>query len=178
MKEPKRSPWGTVDSCKVVAPGIMSVSTPGHGGIKLSRANNAKMPEMARKKGGWYEEDCEWSLVALVFPEAFEGLEDTAKSSAKNWFPEAYEAITGETVAVEESCTLKRRAFEAATADKFVTVSARGDWATDVPAGMVGVTARKKSTGETANFLVTAAEYDARNGSFVVDEAKHTAMAC
>jgi hypothetical protein len=176
MKVPKRSPWGTVDYAKEVAPGILSVSTPGHGGIKLSRAMNAKMPATVRRKGGWCEEDCEWSLVALVFPEAFAGNVEHAKTSAKNWFPDEYEALTGEKVAVEESCVLRDRAFKAATADKFVAKSARGDWADDVPTGMVGVTAYKASTGETASFLVPASEYRSRGANgFVVDESKHEA---
>lgn len=174
MKTPKRSPWGTVDSAIEVAAGILSVSTPGHGGFKLSRALNAKVPAAVRRKGGWYEEDCEWAFVALVFPDAFDDKTvEHAKSSAKNWFPDEYEALTGEKVTAEESSTLRERAFKAKTASKFVVTSARGDWADDVPPGMVGVTAHKASTGETASFLVAATEYASRGIKFVVDESKH-----
>lgn len=177
MQTPKRSPWGTVDGVKEIAPGILSVTTPGHGGLKLSRSMNAKMPKAARRKGGWYEEDCEWALVALVFPETYPDDPSHVTASVKNWFPDAYEAITGEKVATEDSYVLRERAFKSATATKFVVVCARGDWASDVPTGMVGVTARKASTGATAEFLVTAAEYAQRDRhGFVVDESRHAAL--
>ena len=171
MNVPQRSPWGKVDSAAEIAPGIMSISTPGHGGVKLDRARNAQMPKAVRRKGGWYEEDCEWALVALVFPDAFEGHVEDARRSVKDWFPVGYEAITGDTVAVEDSRVLRQRAFEADTADKFVARSARGDWADDVPTGMVGITAFKRSTGDTETFLVPADEYNARSEfGYVVDE--------
>ena len=83
MKAPKRSPWGTVDGCYEVAPGVLSVSTPSHGGLKLSRSRNAAMPESVRRKGGWYEEDCEWSLVALVHSDVLPDEREHAKSTAK-----------------------------------------------------------------------------------------------
>jgi len=175
---PKRSPWGTVDYAKELAPGVFTVSTPGHGGIKLDRKRNAAVPKPVRRKGGWYEEDCEYALAVLVHPEAFdEKTVEAAHDSAKNWYPEAYETLTGTKVKTEESYTLRKRAVEEATKDKFVVRSARGDWAEDVPTGKVCVTAQKASTGETADFLVTAAEYADRPnvGGFVVDETKHTA---
>src|SRR5271165_6274308 len=68
---PTNSPWGKVDHTEELAPGIWSVSTPGHGGLKLSTQRNGMMPPYMKRAGGWYEEDCEWSLVALVFPEVF-----------------------------------------------------------------------------------------------------------
>lgn len=175
MKQPKRSPWGPVDHFREFAPGMANVGTPGHGGIKLDRARNAKMPEAVRRPGGWYEEDCEWSLVALVFPEAFSEKErEHASSTAKNYFPEEYTAVTGKSVAVEESYLLRKRAFEAETRTKFVTRSACGDWADWVPKGMVGVIARRASDDAERTYLVPANEYQDRNGNpFVVDELRH-----
>lgn len=37
-REPSNSPWDTVEECTVIAPGIYSVSTAGHGGIMIDRA--------------------------------------------------------------------------------------------------------------------------------------------
>jgi len=136
-----RSPWGAIDHVTVRAPGIAEVSTPGHGGVKLDRSRNAKVPASVRRKGGWYEEDCEYAIPVIVFPEAFEDrVVEGAHKSLKNWEPEAYTAITGESVSLEDSYELRRRAFKARNADKHVVVSASGS-GPGVPEGMVGVSA-------------------------------------
>lgn len=67
------SPWGKPDFQKEIAPGIISLSTPGHGGYWLSKEMRAQMPETLRRKTpfageGWYEEDCDWAIVVLAFP--------------------------------------------------------------------------------------------------------------
>ena len=46
------TPWGKAQSAHVLAPGIGSVSTAGHGGVKVDRAHNAAMPEYMRRAGG------------------------------------------------------------------------------------------------------------------------------
>ena len=68
------SPWGKIQTAEVIAPGIVSVTTAGHGGILLSPERFAKMPEKYRDTfagGRWYEEDCDWAKVAVTFPEHF-----------------------------------------------------------------------------------------------------------
>ena len=71
------SPWGRIDWQKEIAPGIISVSTPSHGGYWLSPDRIDAMPANLKKTDSrycpvnWYEEDCEWSRVALAFPECF-----------------------------------------------------------------------------------------------------------
>jgi hypothetical protein len=172
---PKNSPWGTPQTCDLIAPGIWFVSTPSHGGYKLDPVRNAKVPEAARRRGGWYEEDCEWVIVALVFPEVFSAVARMrALPIAKNWMPDEYTVITGKTVTTEESQKLRRREFERESHDKFVVRAAWGDWEPRVPKGMVGVLARRASTGEEAHFLVDAIEYANRKFDFVIDEARHT----
>ena len=66
VREGQSSPWGRVQSCGMVAPGIGWVSTASHGGIKLDRKRNAEVPEYMRTAGGWYEEDCEWAIPYVV----------------------------------------------------------------------------------------------------------------
>jgi hypothetical protein len=76
--EPKigsTSPWDTVQTVRTITPGIIAVSTAGHGGYWLSQARYHAMPAALRCNvyggGTWFEEDCEWALVAMAFPEVF-----------------------------------------------------------------------------------------------------------
>ena len=70
------TPWGRADSQRQIAPGITWYSTPSHGGFYLHRDRIAAMPAVYRDRPtfagpGWYEEDCDWCLVALSFPDLF-----------------------------------------------------------------------------------------------------------
>lgn len=58
-----KTPWGISDYTTKIAPGIISYSTPSHGGIHLSPTRLKEMPEVLRLESGWYEEDCDWCLV-------------------------------------------------------------------------------------------------------------------
>lgn len=181
MKVPKYSPWGKVDHHKQVADGIMEISTPGHGGFKLDRKRNALVPAPLRRKGGWYEEDCEWGIVALVFPEVLNSpynsmTLDGVRAMVKDYFPHQYTEAFGETVSLEESIILRREKFKQDTKEKMVVCSAigRGD--------KVHVHAERASTGERAQFLVPADEYARRpgissGGGFIVDETRHERIA-
>ena len=58
------SPWGKVQTKEPIIPNKMfQVHTARHGGIKLDRELNKLVPACMRSKGGWYEEDCEWSIA-------------------------------------------------------------------------------------------------------------------
>lgn len=75
---PKRTPWGTPQHCQQLAEGIYEVTTASHGGIWVTRARRHAMPHEIRSiptwtGGHWYEEDCDWALVALAYPEVFNG---------------------------------------------------------------------------------------------------------
>lgn len=72
------SPWGKVQDAEEVAPGIISVTTPSHGGMWLSDERRAQMPEALRAVpttpgGNWYEQDVDAMLVILSFPDLFDG---------------------------------------------------------------------------------------------------------
>jgi hypothetical protein len=171
---PKNTPWGKPQSCILLAEGIWCISTASHGGLKLDRERNARVPAAARQPSGWYEEDCLWSIVTLVFPEHFTaGDRVRAERIAKDSFPEMYTAITGETLTPADSAKLRLQEFERVNFEKFVARAAWGDWAPGIPEGMVRVLARRASTGEESTFLVPAAEYGIRSDSFVIDEARH-----
>lgn len=74
----KITPWGIAQSHHRIAEGITTYSTSSHGGIELSEERVEAMPEALRDfrpfsgQTGWYEEDVDWSIVALAFPEAFD----------------------------------------------------------------------------------------------------------
>ena len=67
--EPTQSPWGKVQHCDILCPGVFMVSTEGHGGIMVSKDMTALLSPAAKKcgekKGGYlcFEEDCQASVV-------------------------------------------------------------------------------------------------------------------
>lgn len=61
-----QTPWGSGEFIDLL-PGIEYVETHGHGGFRLSAQRLAQMPSHLRMEGGWYEEDGEYLLAALVF---------------------------------------------------------------------------------------------------------------
>jgi len=75
---PRFSPWGAPDYTDQVAPGIWLVGTPSHGGFILSQERVELIPEEhlvasfnGQGRNGFFEEDCDWSIVAANFPEEF-----------------------------------------------------------------------------------------------------------
>ena len=74
---PKNSPWGIPDHYTPVADGIVFVSTPSHGGYWLSpereRELKQELPGIHTwgRSTEWFEEDCDWAYVALMWPEYF-----------------------------------------------------------------------------------------------------------
>lgn len=69
MRDPTSSPWGEVQDCDELCPGIFLVTTPGHGGIMVSPESAVCLSAAARKcgfrDGGnlWFEEDCQEQVV-------------------------------------------------------------------------------------------------------------------
>lgn len=169
-----RTPWGQADHVNHPAPGIVVVGTPGHGGIKLSPERNAGIPAPLRNKSGWYEEDCEASIVGWHYPEAMnpkwldgdrDAQREACEQDVRRYFTDEYEKATGLIVPVEESNSKQRAqqladvaAFKAAHANEFVSYS---NWHVDlVPKGYQTAVARKESTGEERVFLVPGNFYE------------------
>ncbi len=74
------TPWGPALTRQEIAPGIILYSTAWHGGYWLSPERVLQMPGPLRDAtpfaagpgpGRWYEEDCDWAIVALAFPRYF-----------------------------------------------------------------------------------------------------------
>lgn len=104
-----RTPWGTSQDEKKYARGIMWYSTAGHGGFHLSPSVNSQVPEILRIEDGWYEEDCDWALVAIAFPELFIKDYANAISTMKNWHPDRYEKHFGVELRPDESYVRQRQ---------------------------------------------------------------------
>lgn len=183
---PKSSPWGAIQDKRELAPGIWSVSTAGHGGIKLSRERNAAVPDYMRAEGGWYEEDCQWSIAAMIHPIAFqrtvkiEGRPDKSEyeyalDSFRGWYPDQYERFFDVKLKPGESRTRDEQVFHAENANNFVVSAAWGDWAHWVPEGKVGVVARRAIDHVEKWFLVDGSLYQKRTGfGFVIDFTRDT----
>jgi hypothetical protein len=172
-----RTPWGLADQVIEIAPGIRSVSTPSHGGYKLDAKRNAQVHVAWRRSGGWYEEDCEWAIVAFTFRASFSAADVAhAIRSLKANQPDAYTLVTGESVRLEESHVLRERAEKDAAKGKLQSYVAWGSWHNLVPKGQVGVACKvdgRNGTGPERFFLIPEKEYELRSSVFVVDPSKH-----
>lgn len=175
IREGSRTPWGTADNVSYLAPGIASVSTPGHGGVKLSPARNKEVDPIWRNSNGWLEEDCEWSIAAITHPEAFsEEHRKYAHECARRWFPDEYEAVVGKDparygvtdykpIAPGESSVRDEKVFFAANHDKVqrafsATYSKDRPGMTEVKVSDVTATGTRTNTN-TRTVLIPSDEY-------------------
>lgn len=164
VKPNGRSPWGEIQYADHIAPGIASVGTAGHGGIKLSPERNRHVPAGVRRASGWYEEDCEQHAVCYTFPEEMAGLmgdaertRSAAVQGLRDWYPQEC-ADLGIDVDATNSLTLRldkaaaeREAVRRANTEQFVTTSDRNfGW---VPDTHRVITATQESTGTTRHLL-------------------------
>ena len=157
-KEGGSSPWGTIDGVTTILPGMWFVSTPSHGGIKLSLERQQQIPESLRRADhdtgkSWYEEDCEWAIPYCYFAEelkkAGRGIdgklwnEEMHRKTLRTWYPEQYEQFYGVTLKPGESAVRDEQVFYKEHADDWIVVCAWGSWSEGTPRGYVKVAARK-----------------------------------
>jgi hypothetical protein len=85
------TPWGRAQSATYYANGLISYTTSSHGGFHVSWGLQRRIPSYLRTIDAWYEEDCEWAIPAVVFPEYF-SLRDRllAIETMQRWFPELW----------------------------------------------------------------------------------------
>ncbi len=168
------TPWGMSDSQTTLAPGIISYSTPSHGGIYLDEEHNQKMPEGMRNESGWYEEDCEWAKVTFIFPNAFKPEHvQRAIHTLKNWLPHRYEATTGTKLDPSESAVLRDEIWQAKHKDHLQVICAFGDWQENVPKGMVGVIMAKDGLRINGERYFLVPEDDYKLPFAIEDEKKY-----
>lgn len=165
------TPWGKPTNIIPIAEGITSYTTASHGGIHLSPERQEQMPEVLRLNGRWYEEDCNWCLVAVAFPTLFIDKYEYAVKTLKNWHPDRYEKFCHVELKPGESYIKDERLFKEINKDKFIMVTACGSWHSKVPTGMVGVWTKRPSDDAAKYFLIPESEYSI---PFAVDEDKYT----
>lgn len=175
MRSAANTPWGASQGATLYADGVVYHSTAGHGGFHLSAERNRKVHPMLRSKGGWYEEDAEWAMVAITFPHLFTAFERRcAERTIKDSWPDAWETIFGTTLQPGESYEKDRRAFEQAHARDWIVVSAITSKHATGFVETIATPGGKRGPGtEERRFLVPSDEYRVGRFGFVIDEARH-----
>lgn len=172
-----RTPWGKSQGMTVYAEGVAKHSTAGHGGIKLDRRRNARVHELLRNEGGWYEEDQEAYIVVFSLPELFTARERRkAEAAVRNFYPDQFEQIRGVVLAEGESISKDKRAFFAKHAQDWIVTSAIGqdDGTTHVYATIGGEGQRYNGPAvEEKRFVIPKGEYDSSGFGFVIDPSRH-----
>ncbi|SER00490.1 DUF7007 domain-containing protein [Sphingobium sp. YR768] len=168
------SPWGASQGGSVYAEGVVFHTTASHGGFKLDDACNAAMPAALRVEGGWYEEDCDWAMVAFGFPELFTAYERRiAEKTLRDTYPERWEAVHGRPLAPGESFSNDRRLFELAHAQDWIVVSASRSLSSPGFVQCVAALGGKRDRQPLRCFLVPDEEYRPGPHGFVIDEDRH-----
>jgi len=179
------TPWGASQNKEVITKGIIFYSTSSHGGFKVSPVMNARIHPAWRNRDGWYEEDMEWAIVALSFPEFFADKEVAdAENTLIHWMPHQYMEVTGEEIGPGESRKLEEEHFRLTHADDYIAMSALSTFHDKrIPGDMVGVIAgrggrleRGGYPDDTRMFLVDRDEYIVPRQpweSFVIDPSRH-----
>jgi hypothetical protein len=169
------TPWGASQGATLYADGVVCHSTAGHGGFHLSAERNRRVHSLLRSEGGWYEEDAEWAIVAISFPQLFTAFERRcAERTIKDSWPDAWEAISGTILQAGESREKDRRAFDHAHARDWVVVSAMTSKHESGFVEVVATPGGKRGPGtEERRFLVPSGEYQVGRFCFVIDEARH-----
>ena len=106
----KKTPWGAPQHLRELAEGIVFYGTARHGGLHLSRTRRNAMPAELRALetftgGPWYEEDCDWAIVALAFPDAFEPADvSSAMKTVAHYFSDRLDLATYLTTEAGQRC--------------------------------------------------------------------------
>lgn len=173
MQIPKTSPWGKVQSITNFIDGMVFVSTASHGGIKLSRQLNAKIPAYMRRAGGWYEEDIDWCIPFIIFNDELlaQGKSEYAQAvkTMLSWLPETYEKYFNTTVTPEQSYIRASEVFHKENAEKHVVFSAVNS--NRFPGMVEAIAGIGKEHGKSEiRLLIPKEEYENRNHfGFVVE---------
>jgi len=173
LPSPVSTPWGAPQHTEFLARGVFSVITAGHGGIKVADAFNQRIPEYLRNEDGWYEEDCDWCLVALAFPDLFSDADvESAKKTLADYYPNAFEAHFGYRPTAEQSHVVAREEFDRQHRDHWQIYSARGEGRFVLGHGRVG---GREGHGPERLFIVPRDEYRRREAgmNFVIDDDRH-----
>lgn len=170
------TPWGASQGATHYGEGVTFHSTASHGGFHLSDERNTLVDHRLSRHKGWYEEDTEWAIVALTFPDLFTDLERrSADQTVRDSWPDAWEAFTGTTLKPGQSFEKDRRVFHERHAEDWIVISAIHS---DHHSGFVETIATRGGergpSVEERRFLVPIADYDPGRFGFVIDPAQHS----
>lgn len=171
-----QTPWGPSQGATVYEDGVVCHSTASHGGFHLSPCRNREVARSVRNALGWYEEDCEWALVALTFPHLFTGYERRcADTTIRHSWPDLWEKKHGRQLGLGQSQSRDRLDFDREHAHDWVVISAiRSSHHTDMTEVIATMGGRRSSGTEERRFLVSHLQYDQRGPfGFVIDTALH-----
>ncbi|MBA1344936.1 DUF7007 domain-containing protein [Rhizobium sp. WYCCWR 11146] len=168
------TPWGMAQVSRRYAEGIVLHSTASHGGFHLAEKANSAVHALYRSDDGFYEEDCEWAKVAHAFPQLFTAYERRlADRTLRDYFPDAYERVTGAILNGSQSHMRDRREFESVHRNDWVVIAALNS---DHQPGFVECIATlggiRGEVGER-RFLVPRSDYSTGRHGFVIDPLKH-----
>ncbi len=91
-----QTPWGPAQHRTPLGDGMIEVSTATHGGIYVPPNLNREIRGIWRREDCWYEQDCDWAIVALTYPDRFpQPRLDVADELARRWYPEQYNIVMG-----------------------------------------------------------------------------------
>lgn len=166
--------WGRAQVSRQFADGIILHSTASHGGFHLAEKANPTIHPLFRNDDGFYEEDCEWAKVAHAFPQVFTAYERRlADRTLRDYYPDAYERVTGVTLNGGQSHIRDRQEFEKRHRNDWVVIAPLNS---DHKPGFVECIATlggiRGETGER-RFLVPRSDYTIGRHGFVIDPAKH-----
>jgi hypothetical protein len=171
------TPWGPSQSATVHAEGIVEHSTASHGGFQLSTERNARVHPLMRSEAGFYEEDCDWAIVAITFPDLFTAYERRcAEKTLKDWSPEAWEAIFGTILAPGESHEKDKRLFHIAHETDWIVIAAiTSSHRLGFVECVATIGGSRSHHAEERRFLVGRDDYETGRFGFVIDPERHTA---
>jgi hypothetical protein len=170
------TPWGSSQLATIHAEGVIAYTTVGHGGFRLSSDRNLKVDPYLRIDGGWYEEDAEWAIVALTFPDLFTSYElRCAEQTIRDNWPNEWEIVVGRHLEPGESRKKDQRRFHQNHAEDWIVTSAihseHHSGMTEVVASVGG---RRTDARHERRFLVPSTEYADRGPfGFVIDATRH-----
>ncbi len=168
------TPWGRAQVSRQFADGIILHSSASHGGFHLAENANAIVHALYRNDTEFYEEDCEWAKVVHAFPHLFTTYERRlADRTLRNYFPDAYERVTGAILNGGQSHMRHRQEFESVHRNDWVVIAALNS---DHQLGFVECIATlggiRGEVGER-RFLVPRSDYSIGRHGFVIDPLKH-----
>lgn len=169
------TPWGLSQGATLYGEGVVFHSTASHGGFHLSEERNTLVDHRLQKHNGWYEEDAEWAIVAMTFPDLFTNLERrSAYQTVKDSWPDAWEPITGTTLEPGQSFEKDRRTFHQRHAEDWIVISAiRSDHHPGIVETIATRGGVRSPSVEERRFLVPIADYDPGRFDFVIDPVQH-----